>query len=145
MKTKLMIAALSLFAVPAFAGDLNCPAGTTQFGGPGSTMETSYCASVSASGERVGVGPVVVYWDNGNKQAVGQMQNGQRVGLWTTYNRQGVKVGTVNFKADKWDGQRVKFHANGQPATVELWNNGVMVSAQAFNQSGQPVTGTKTN
>lgn len=141
MKTKMMIAALSLFAVPAFAADVNCQAGTTQVGGVGSTMESAYCATPN----RTPQGEFVVYWDNGQKQAVGQMQNGQRVGLWTTYNRQGVKVGTVNFKADKWDGQRVKFHANGQPATVELWNNGVMVSAQAFNQSGQPVTGTKTN
>ena len=142
MKTKLMIAALSLFAVPAFAADVNCQAGTAQVGGAGSTMESAYCATA----DRTPNGQFVTYWDNGQKQAVGQMQNGQRVGLWTTYNRQGVKIGTVTFKADKWDGQRVKFHANGQPQTVETWAEGKMVSAQVFTAAGQPVeSGTKTN
>jgi len=141
MKTKLIIGVMALFAVPAFAGDLNlnCPAGTTQVGGPNSRMESAGCATTAANGERSYTGPFIVYWTNGMKQAEGTMANNQRVGLWTTFDKTGVKTGEVTFKADQWDGQRVKFHANGQKQLVETYNAGERVAVAYFNTLGQPV------
>lgn len=137
MKTKLLIAVLAMFSVPAFADE--CPAGTKAFGGPNSGFNMAGCANY-AEGKRLFQGPFVVYWDNGAKQGEGQMLNGQRVGTWTFFDKAGVKTGTTEFKADQWDGQRVKFHANGQKESVEIYAAGKRTAAPVyFNQLGQQV------
>ncbi len=127
MKTKLMIAALAVFAVPAFA-EGNCPSGTTDFGGPNSGFNMSGCA-VQVNGERTFKGPFTFYWDNGVKQGEGQMVNNKRNGTWTFWTKAGVKEAQVTFKNGKWDGQRIQFNADGSTKSVETYNNGKLVAS----------------
>jgi antitoxin component YwqK of YwqJK toxin-antitoxin module len=102
---------------------------------------------VSGEGQsRTLSGPFIAYWPNGVKQAEGQMVKNERVGTWTTFDKNGVKLTTVSFKNDKWTGERTHFFPSGQKKMVETFDNGVLVAVQSFNQLGQPVeSGIKTN
>lgn len=138
MKTKLIVGMMALFAVPAFASDVTCEKGAQAFGSPGRGEVA--CVTVGADGSRVFQGQFVAYWPNGAKQSVGQMEAGARIGKWTFFDQSGIKTGETTFKADRWHGERVKFHSNGMRKSVDVWANGERTLATVyFDQAGSTV------
>src|SRR5438105_710352 len=59
---------------------LNCPAGSRQMGGPDSVWESTFCARIEPSGERVANGQYVLQHKNGQVAAVGQIIEGNKTG-----------------------------------------------------------------
>jgi hypothetical protein len=148
MISKKLIGSLAVaFAMPVLAGGpaapvqsvLQCPAGTQRAGGLTSPYEASLCLKLGRDGARTFHGPYVGYFkDSGKVQAMGQFENGLRVGTWTFFDETGAKVGETNFKADEYHGARVEFFADGKVKLEESFVMGKREGARReFSPTGE--------
>ncbi|MFL5345156.1 MAG: toxin-antitoxin system YwqK family antitoxin [Hyalangium sp.] len=117
---------------------LNCPAGTKQFGTP---EESIYCRkTISVNGINFAHGPAVSYYPNGQKRFEGQYFEGFRSGTWTFYDETGKQTGRTQFSADSYHGKRVQYFLNGKPRLIEEYVNGKRHGlTQEFSEDGKLV------
>lgn len=135
---KIAIVAVVMVSGLAFAEDLklNCPAGTRQAGGPNTPLEATLCMKSGTDGSRIFHGPFVAQWTNGQKQAVGQYEEGWRSGHWTFYDANGVKTGDTDFIHGDFHGKRIQYWANGKVMMEEQYDHGRQLSVKTFDQNG---------
>jgi hypothetical protein len=132
------VLALMGLSAPALAADpvqISCPAGSIQ-----QLVNQQDVACVNQDGSRA-AGPVVMLYPSGQKMAEGQVDaRGFRTGTWTLYSEAGMKTHVIQFSRGNFDGQRIEFHPNGQPKTVEQYQKGIRVGQpQQFDVAGNPV------
>lgn len=122
----------------AFAGDLQCPAGTKV-----STMQNDVDVMVSVCVTPAGVcqGPMrFVFKSTSKVQAEGACQAGMRSGRWVYFDKAGVKTAEIDFKEGNYHGLRVEYHPNGQKSLEERYAEGLLQgSAQRFDAAGKPL------
>lgn len=145
MLTNLVVSAFALAQAPALEKAptiksnhvLSCPAGTRQVGGVKSGMGTLTCLKFAADGLRLFHGPMIALFGNGKVEAVGQMEEGFRVGKWSFFDEAGNKIGETEFLKGDYHGRRVEFTATGALKFEEFWVNGKRQGPQkTFDANG---------
>lgn len=115
---------------------LACPAGTKQVGGVNTNLGAIGCMKFATSGLRLFHGPMIALYGNGRVEAVGQSEEGFRIGKWTFFDEAGNKVGETEFLGGNYHGRRVEF-VNGKIVRSENWVNGKRQGPQtAFDAAG---------
>lgn len=122
---------------------LSCPGGTKQIGGQKSALEATLCVKVGPNSTRLFHGPYVAFWPNGNKQAEGQYEDGNRGGHWVFFDEQGVKTGETNFKDDSYHGSRIEFFPTGKVKLEETYVMGKRQGPQKTYDAAGKVTVTQ--
>ena len=69
-------------------------------------------------------GPVVEYYENGQKKIEGHYKNGEQDGLWTQWYENGQKKSEVNFTNNLQQGLWTMWHENGQKKEEGHFING---------------------
>ena len=121
-----LLIALVVSGAPLIGKDfkLTCPQGTVQTGGPRSALMSLTCARTGADGTRTFVGPYYSFYKSGAVEAVGQLEDGFRSGLWMFYDEHGVLAGETEFKHGDFHGRRVFYRPDGSVRAVEHYVEG---------------------
>jgi hypothetical protein len=121
-----LIIALAVTAAPSIGKDfkLNCPAGTSQFGGPTSHQAVLTCVRTAADGTRTYVGPYYSFYKSGAVEAQGQVEEGFRSGKWSFFDEKGTLTGDTEFKHGDFHGRRTFYHPDGSIRSVEVYLEG---------------------
>ena len=86
-------------------------------------------------------GKYYTLYENGQKEAEGNLKNGKQDGLTTEWYENGKKAKESNFKDDKKDGLYLEWHENGQKRFEIKYKHGEEVegSEKYWNSKGEPV------
>jgi len=84
-------------------------------------------------------GKYYTLYENGQKQAEGNLKNGKQDGLTTEWYENGKKAKESNFKDDKQDGLYLEWHENGQKRFEIKYKHGeeVVGSEKFWNSKGE--------
>ena len=139
---KIAFVSVLVVSALAFAEDvkLTCPAGTKQVGGQKSAFEASLCMKFSNDGQRIFHGPYLSFWSNGQKQSVGQYEEGWRSGHWVYFDQNGIKTAEIDFVHGDYSGRRVQYYPNGQIKMDETYDHGKQLTMKTFDQNGAAIS-----
>jgi hypothetical protein len=76
-------------------------------------------------------GPQVIHTKDGGRME-GDMTNGMRTGLWTSYFPDGSVRSRVTYRNGKEEGPTEVFHANGMPYYAGTYHQGLTVGEWVF-------------
>lgn len=78
-------------------------------------------------------GPVELHGPDGRSRMVGDMRNGKRHGLWTSYHPNGAVQSRSSYADGVLHGTTVVFHENGQLYYTGDYRHGVQVGEWRFH------------
>lgn len=108
-----------------------CSADTKQAGGRNSQFEAVFCVKRGSMREPVLHGPYLGVYASGAKRVTGQYVDGQKTGLWTSFDEAGNKLEELTFVNTQWHGLRTLW-VNGQKTVEENWVNGKQDGVQKY-------------